>query len=107
MTELDDDKVSDYENLIDFLEKNGVEIEFFMQPFSVTQSESIYDEGTNPVFSDVEEYLREIGKQHSIRIIGGYDARDFDISDEDFIDFMHIDSAGTRIVWNTANRPVK
>ena len=102
MVELDADNVLEYENLIRYLKNCGTEIILYMQPFSVTQSHYIFDEKTNPIFEDVETYLRNLGDEQGIKVVGGYDARDFDISDELFIDFMHLDKTGTDIVWKTS-----
>lgn len=105
MTELDAENVSEYEKLIDYLEKSGTEIIIYMQPFSETQCRYIYDEKTNLIFGDVEEYLINLGKKHGITIVGGYDSRDFEISDEYFIDFMHLDKVGTKNVWQSSYLP--
>ena len=103
MTELDQGKISDYENLLDFLLMQGVEVLIYMQPFSVTQCHYSYDEGKNAVFKDVEAYLHELGLKKHIKVIGGFDARVFGLKDENFTDFMHLDKKGTRIVWNMTN----
>lgn len=102
MTEIDQDKVSDFENLLNFLQNKGIEVLIFMQPFSVTQCQYSYDKGLNAIFKDAEEYLHEVGKRKNIKIIGGFDARDFGLSDENFIDFMHLDKKGTKTVWDKA-----
>ena len=101
MNEIDNNKKIEYENLLNFLFENNIEVIMYMQPFSVTQCRYIYDERKNLVFSDVENYLHELEKKYGIKIIGGFDARNFNIADENFIDFMHLDKAGTKIVWNT------
>lgn len=100
MTELSGDKINDYENLIRYCQAQGTEIIIYMQPFSVTQCKYIYDEGENPVFVDVMAYIDDVAERYNITVVGGYDARDFDLPDEDFIDFMHIDKYGTNKVWN-------
>lgn len=101
MTEIDNNKKREYENLLNFLFENNVDVIIYMQPFSITQCHHIYDKEKNLVFSEVENYLHGIGEKYGIKIIGGFDARNFKISDEDFSDFMHLDKAGTKIVWNT------
>lgn len=99
MIELNKDKISDYENMINFLLVQNIEVIIYMQPFSVTQCYYSFDEGLNSVFADVEKYLHELGLKRSIKIIGGFDARYFGLSDKRFIDFMHLDKKGTKIVW--------
>lgn len=99
MTELDTGKIGDYENMVNFLLAHNIEVVIFMQPFSVTQCHYSFDEGLNAVFLEAEKYLRELGAKRNIKVIGGFDARSFGLSDERFIDFMHLDKKGTKIVW--------
>ena len=99
MTQIDAEKALQFEKMLDFLLDNNVEIIVYLQPFSVTSCYYIYDENTNPVFTDVEEYLHCIGEKKGIEVVGSYDSRIFDITDEYFIDAIHLDRAGTRIVW--------
>lgn len=101
MTVMSDDDIQSYENLINFLFDRETEIIIYMQPFSVTQCEYIYEQNTNPAFSMVEEYLHELGREKGIKVVGGYDSRKYNITDDDFIDYMHLDKIGTTVVWNT------
>lgn len=100
MVEIDPDKRKGYENLIDYLLESGTEVLIYMQPFSVTQSYYSFDENMNPGYPLVYEYLFNLAEEKGIEIHGGYDARDFGLSDVRFIDYMHLDRAGTYIVWN-------
>lgn len=100
MTNISAEKAKGYENLIDYLLQNNCEVIIYMQPFSVTQCEYSFDQGLNPVFTLVENYLKELSVEKEIKLVGGYDARDFGLTDERFIDFMHLDKIGTNIVWN-------
>ena len=90
----------DFERLIYYLLGKDVEVTFYLQPFSVTQCKFIYDKNTNPVFKDVEKYLNKTGKKYGIRVVGSYKAKNFGLSDNQFIDYMHLDKEGTRKVWN-------
>lgn len=101
MTEMSKEDIQSYENLIAYLSDRGTEIIIYMQPFSITQCEYIYEQNTNPAFSMVEEYLHKLGREKGIKVVGGYDSRKYNITDDDFIDFMHLDKAGTVVVWNT------
>ena len=104
MTAINRKKINDFENLLNFLFNNDVEIIIYMQPFSVTQCYYIYDKGTNLIFAGVEKYLHEFGEKHKLKVIGGYDSRKYNISDKYFIDFMHLDKAGTKIIWDFDNK---
>ncbi len=99
MTELDDQKIQEYDSLVSYLLEQGVEIIVYMAPFSATQSYYSFDKKLNIVFKDVERYLYNY-RSNGIGVVGGYDARDFDLTDEYFIDRNHIDKEGTNMVWN-------
>ncbi len=105
MAQMDAGKTQAYENLLKYFMDNGTKVVLYMQPFSVTQCHYIYEENTNPAFREVESYLRDFGKRHGLKVVGGYDARQFGLSDRLFIDFMHLDQAGTQIVWNFGFAP--
>ena len=100
MTEVDSDKAASYVSLIDFLIGEGSEVIIYMQPFSVTQCKYALDEGLNPGYSIAEQYIRNMAEKKDITIHGSYDARDWELTDNQFIDYMHLDRAGTNIVWN-------
>lgn len=36
-----------------------------------------------------------------IKVIGSYNAKYYNLSDESFIDFVHLDKAGTAYVWKS------
>ena len=99
MTEINSEKSLDFESLIDYLLGQDVEVVLYLQPFSVTQCYYIFDEGLNAVFADVEDCLDKIGEKYNVTVVGGYDSREFGLTDEMFIDFMHLDKEGTRLIW--------
>lgn len=101
MTEMSNEDIQSYENLINYLTDRGTEIIIYIQPFSITQCGYIYEQNTNPAFSVVEEYLHELGRNKGITVVGGYDSRRYNITDNDFIDYMHLDKVGTVVVWDT------
>ena len=100
MVGIDSEKIMGYENLIDYLQGSGTEVLSYMQPFSVTQSYYCFDKNMNSGYPLTYSYLLNLAKEKRIEIHGGFDARDFELDDIRFIDFMHLDRAGTNIVWN-------
>lgn len=100
MKEIDTEKSLRYEDLIDHLQDNGTEVIIYMQPFSVTQCKYSFDEGLDPGYSLAYDHVIELANRKSIEVRGGYDARDFDLSDVRFIDHMHLDREGTYLVWD-------
>ena len=101
MKEIDSKKKLDFENLIYYLLKNNVEIIIYLEPFSVTQCRFSFDNNMNPIFRTVEKYCRDFSKANNLKFIGGYDARKYNISDNSFINSMHLDKTGTAVVWST------
>ena len=53
----------------------------------------------NENWDGAEDYLKELSEKEKIRLIGGYDARDFGLTDEQFIDYSHPDKDAIRTVW--------
>lgn len=91
-----------YENLLRYLKDKGVKTVIFMAPFSATQCYYIYEQDLNPGVGLTEQYLKELGRKDNIPVVGGFDARTLGLTDETFIDYMHLDRSGNRILWDVA-----
>ena len=102
MSKIGINQKQEFEKIINYLLEKHIEIIFYLQPFSVTQCKFIYDKKTNPIFVDVEKYLNNWGKKIGIQVVGSYRARNYELTDNQFIDFMHLDKEGTRKTWNTS-----
>lgn len=100
MTEIDYEKSLRYERLIEYLQNHETEVIIYMQPFSVTQCKYSIDEKLNPGYMLAFDYITKFAKKRNIEVHGGYDARTFQLSDNRFIDYMHLDREGTDTVWN-------
>lgn len=100
MVEIDPEKSIRYESLIDYLQNKGTEVIIYMQPFSVTQCKYSFDDNLNPGYTLAYDYIIDFAESRNIEVYGGYDARDFGLSDAQFIDYMHLDRAGTNFTWN-------
>lgn len=101
--ELGETKAYAYEHLVKFLLDHDVDVCIYMQPFSATRCHYIYDKNMNPIVDKVENYLLELGAQYGIKVIGGYNTNDFGLSDEYFVDDLHLDKAGVKILWDLCN----
>ena len=77
----------------------GSEVVFFLAPFSPTQCAYSFDENLNPGFALAETWLRGLAGENGIRLIGGYDARNFGLTDDQYIDYSHPDREAVKIVW--------
>ena len=100
MTEISAERRIAYENMIAYLQENGVEVIIYMQPFSATQCKYSFDDNLNPGYALVDHYLRQLCDEKGIRLVGDYDSRLYGLTDERFIDNIHLDRLGTNIVWN-------
>ena len=93
-------KYNDFQLLIKWLKNQNVNIILFLTPFSSTQSEWIYTKKSNPVFIEIENKLLGLAEDNNIKIIGSYNAKNFNLTDDDFIDFMHPDKNVYKQLWN-------
>ena len=100
MQSIDKERFENFVSLIDYLQKQKINIIFFLAPFSETQSKYIYKSNSNPVFIDIEKALIQLAIKHNIKLIGSYDASKYRLKDEDFSDFMHGDKKSIYKVWN-------
>ena len=100
MNGIDEDKRLAFERLVQELQNQGSEVILYLQPFSETQCRFSLDENLNPAFSAVEDYLRSFAAAQELLLVGGYDARDFGLTDERFIDSLHLDRKGNEIIWS-------
>lgn len=100
MKKVDDSKIQMFENLIDYLIKNDIEVILYMAPFSESQCKYSFDQKLNMGYTMSYDYLIKYANKKGIEIRGGYDAREVGVTDKYFIDAMHIDRAGSAIVWN-------
>ena len=101
MTQVDEGRAEKLEHLVDHLIGRGCEVVFFLAPFSATQSEQIYSNGTNPGFPVAEKCVRDIASERSCRVVGSYDAAQFSFDDTNFVDFMHPDRKAVAVVWSS------
>lgn len=100
MNEVDQEKAKDIEMLIDYLKESNIKVILYLQPFSLTQVTYSIDMNMNPGIVQSYDYLNDFAKSKQIEIRGSYDPRDFNLGNERFIDFMHLDKIGTAITWN-------
>ena len=101
MADVDPEKSGAFEALVRDLLDRGTEVIFYLQPFSVRQCWFSLDENMNPGFSLAETYLLGFAAANGIKVVGSYDARQYSVNDEYFMDSIHPDRDGTQIVWTT------
>ena len=101
MAEVGKVKGAAFEALVKDLQAAGCEVVFFLQPFCESQCVLSLDEGLNPAFTVVENYLKDFAEANRIKVVGSYDCRPYGLTDEDFSDYAHLDKAGYQTVWDT------
>ena len=99
MKGIDSELFKSFELLIEFLKKNNKKITFFLAPFSPSQHQYIIQHNSNPLFSVLEDNLKKFAKKNNIEVIGSYNPSPFNLQDENFIDFMHIDRNSIKEIW--------
>ena len=101
MTGPGEESTEAFTNLIRYLQDQGTEVILYLAPFSPTQCGYSFDQHLNPAFREAEEFLRGFAEENGIRLIGGFDARRFWLTDEQFSDESHPDKEAVKTVWNS------
>lgn len=84
------DNIADFEKLLQYLQANGVEVSIYL-PVWHPKIYSFFCE--SEAFSGVkriEDTIRKIGYGYHIPVHGGYDPRDCGITENDFMDYLHL-----------------
>lgn len=88
--ELSENRVKEWENLVDYLLSKGVDVEIYLPCWYPIY----YDEfETNELFSGVikaEEYAREMAAERGITVHGSYSPYLCEIDKEDYLDSFHL-----------------
>ncbi len=103
MTRVGEKESAALEALIRELQEHGTEVILFLAPFSPTQCGYSFDQDLNPGFRAAEAYLRDLAGKNGLRLIGGYDSRNFGLTDEQYIDYSHPDKSAVKAVWESSN----
>ncbi len=84
-----------FEKFIEYLKDNNVKVSLVMVPFHPIVSKQLKDVKFG-FAKEVEQYLRAYGKDHKLKVIGGYYPEEFSITEEDFYDDIHIRKSGLK-----------
>ena len=94
---LDASNMERFEALVDLMIKDGVKVIFYLPPFHPTTFK-IYN-GENPGFSSryvkgnvdkIEKYCRSLAASRQISVVGSYDPRKLNMTEDRFYDSRHI-----------------
>ena len=101
MTEIDPEKGEALEALVRDLLADGAKVILYLAPFSETQSRLSFDDQLNPAFDLVEDFVHELAGGCGVPVVGSYDAREYGLGDEVFLDNLHLNAEGNAVVWRT------
>lgn len=79
-----------FEAMVQYLQKNGVEVTFYLAPVHPLYYEYFESNDTCVSFSEVEEYLLEYAQSNGITVYGSYDSTVLSMTETDFADGLHI-----------------
>lgn len=88
--ELDDSLIDEFQQLIGFLDGQGVNIAFYLPPYTEDMYDYICHESCYESILKVEEYILDYGAQNGIQVYGSYDPRKSGLELKDFYDEYHI-----------------
>jgi hypothetical protein len=93
-----------FEAFVNELLQSGTAVEFFLPPpnpwlFEAATQELQKSGKSNPT-AETEAYLRSFAAQHGIRVRGSYDPRRAGVTEEDFVDLVHLRREAIERIWN-------
>lgn len=89
-TDLQKSNLDEFEEMVFYLQKNGVEVEFYLPAWYPSLYEFFENNEDFEGVIKLEQYLRQLGKKYSIVVHGSYDPKLSDIVPEDFADWAHL-----------------
>lgn len=88
--ELDNDLQDEFERLIQFLIMNGVEVSFYLPPYSPQLYEFISNDADYKIILNVEDYILDFASENSIKVFGSYDPEGSGLTVKDLYDPYHV-----------------
>ncbi len=79
-----------FEKMIDYLQKDGVDVIFYLPPYHPYVYEYIKENKNYEMVLEVERYFRKIAEGEGIKLYGSYNPETLDCVEEDFLDGMHM-----------------
>lgn len=74
---------------IDYLQRNAVEVIFYLPPYHPSTYRMLSESSEYSIVLRAEECFRDIARSRGIQVVGGYNPDDSDSTQEDFFDGMH------------------
>ena len=86
---LETKRKEEFEQLLDYLEKQGVTVEFWICPLSPSLWSSL-NKQKYPIFEELEGYANLVARRKKIHISGSFNPDTVGVSDADFYDARHM-----------------
>ena len=95
---LDPKVKSGFINLISYLKNKGVYVILYRPPYHPNAYE-LYVKN-NPLFSELNDFSRELAKQHQLELFGSFNPNNYELNDQHFYDALHLTKSGFKIIYN-------
>jgi len=80
-----------YDQLIAYLQSQGVEVELFLCPLSPALWDRMQPEIANyPMLYEISDYAKELSEKYNLKLTGDYDPYQVGITDAEFYDCRHV-----------------
>ena len=88
--EIDQELQSTFEEMIQFLIANDVEVSFYLPPYSIPMYDFIFNEDSYQIILEVEEYILAFASENDLKVFGSYDPEGSGICIRDLYDPYHV-----------------
>lgn len=90
-----------FEKFIQILKEDNVEIVFLIIPYQIKAYDSLINGLHLSILNKSKSYFEKIAQNNNIKLIGSYNPADYNLSEDDFYDGVHIKSkALKKIMYN-------
>jgi hypothetical protein len=98
-SEIDVEYKREFEELINLMLKDGVEVEFYLSPYHPFVYKKIMDSPDYRIVNEVEKYFTKFAEDKKIKVIGSYNPELVNCNEGDFYDGMHIRPEGVMKIY--------
>jgi hypothetical protein len=88
--ELDAENQEIFEKFIVYLQKNDIEVVFYLTPYHPIVYKALVENEKYKIIDNVEDYFRKFAETNSIKVIGSYNPYECNLDEKDFSDGMHM-----------------
>ncbi len=87
------------DNILDYFEKNGIEVVFYLPPYHPYVYNYLIDSKEYCIINSVEQYFRKIAEDRNIEVFGSYNPARLNCTEDDFLDGMHMRRKDVHKTW--------